>query len=105
MTSFALPGGFLLAAVIACATPSTATAQTPLPHDTALAIYFADEQGVTKPYLFYDANLPFQMSMCEARLDYLTKQYYRMTRSNPDFKGKTAVRSACVRIEGFDFGS
>lgn len=80
-----------------------ALAVTALPHDTAVAIYFADESGNTKPYLFYDLKQPFQMSVCEARLDYLTKMFYRMTRTNPDFEGKTAVRSACVRIEGFDY--
>jgi hypothetical protein len=84
---------------------SASVSQSALPRDTAVAIYFADESGETKPRLFYDLNAPFQRSDCEARLEYLTKMFYRMTRANPDFKGKTAVRSACVRIEGFDYDS
>ena len=93
------------ALVLSLAMPIVVQAATPLPRDTAVAIWFADEAGNTKPYLFYDANAPFQMSVCKARLEYLTKMFYRMTRKNPDFKGKKAVKSECVRIDGFDYGS
>lgn len=99
-----LSGAMGAAICLAMMTPA-AHGATALPHDTAVAIYFTDGNGETKPYLFYDLNQPFQMSVCQARLDYLTKMFYRMTRKNPDFEGKTAVRSACVRIEGFDYGS
>jgi hypothetical protein len=70
-----------------------------------VAIYFVEADGSTKPYLFHDLNAPLPRWSCEARLDYLTKMFYRMSRSNPDLKGKKAARSACVRVEGFDFGS
>lgn len=98
-----LIGRALAASTLLMASP--ALSASPLPRDTAVAIYFTDEAGNTKPYLFYDVDAPFQMSLCKARLDYLTKKFYRITRSNPDFKGKTAVSSACVRIDGFDYGS
>jgi hypothetical protein len=70
-----------------------------------VAIYFQEADGSTKPYLFHDLNNPLPRWSCEARLDYLTKMFYRMSRSNPDLKGKKAVRSSCERVEGFDFGS
>lgn len=70
-----------------------------------VAIYFANEDGTTKPYLFHDLNAPMPRWSCEARLDYLTKMFYRMSRSNPELKGKKAVRSACERVQGFDFGN
>ncbi|MCS6759978.1 MAG: hypothetical protein MO852_14330 [Candidatus Devosia euplotis] len=70
-----------------------------------VAIYFQEADGSTKPYLFHDLNNPLLRWYCEARLDYLTKKLYRMSRSNPDLKGKKAVRSDCARVEGFDFGS
>lgn len=70
-----------------------------------VAIYFEETDGTAKPYLFHDLNNPLLRWSCEARLDYLTKMFYRMSRSNPDLKGKKAVRSACVRVEGFDFSS
>jgi hypothetical protein len=90
-------------AVAAALTPSPVFADQN--EATAVAIYFVEADGSTKPYLFYDINAPFPRWSCEARLDYLTKKFYTMSRSNPDLKGKTAVRSACVRIEGFDFES
>lgn len=70
-----------------------------------VAIYFEEADGSVKPYLFHDVNNPLLRWSCEARLDYLTKMFYRMSRSNPDLKSKKAVRSACVAVEGFDFGS
>ena len=69
-----------------------------------VAIYFEEADGSTKPFLFHDLNNPLPRWSCEARLDYLTKVFYRMSRSNPDLKGKKAVRSDCARVEGFDFG-
>ena len=78
---------------------------TPLPFDAALVIYFADESGKVEPHRFYDGTRPFQMSMCKARLEYLTKMFYRMTRKDPSVKGKTAVRSACERVKALDLGS
>ncbi len=68
-----------------------------------VAIYFDNGDGTTKPFLFHDLNAPLPRWSCEARLDYLTKMYYRMSRSNPELKGKKAVRSACARVQGFDF--
>ena len=41
---------------------------------------------------------PLPRWSCDARLDYLTKMFFRMTRQNPDLKDKTAVRSACVPV-------
>ena len=70
-----------------------------------VAIYFQEADGSTKPYLFHDPNNPLPRWSCEARLDYLTKMFYRMSRSNSDLKGKKAVRSSCERVAGFDFGS
>jgi len=90
-------------AVAGLMTPSVAMADQN--EVVAVAIYFVEADGTTKPYLFHDLNNPMPRWSCEPRLDYLTKKFYRMTRSNPDLKGKTAVRSACVRLEGFDYGA
>jgi hypothetical protein len=65
---------------------------------TAVAIYFVEADGSAKPYYFHDLNAPLPRWSCEARLDYLTKMFYRMSRSNPDLKDKQAVRSACVPV-------
>ncbi len=64
----------------------------------AVAIWFVEEDGSTKPYYFHDINSPLPRWSCEARLDYLTKMFFRMTRDNPDLKNKQAVRSACVPV-------
>ena len=69
---------------------------------TAIAIWFVEADGSAKPYYFYDINAPFPRWSCEARLDYLTRKFFRMTRSNPDLKDKTAVRSACVAVRDID---
>jgi len=66
--------------------------------ETAVAIWFIEADGSEKPYYFYDINAPFMRWSCEARLDYLTRMFYRMTRSNPDLKAKKAARSACVPL-------
>lgn len=64
----------------------------------AVAIWFVEEDGSTKPYYFHDLNAALPRWSCEARLDYLTKMFFRMTRDNPDLKNKQAVRSACVPV-------
>ena len=65
---------------------------------TAVAIWFVETDGSTKPYYFHDPAQPLPRWSCDARLDYLTKMFFRMTRQNPDLKDKTAVRSACVPV-------
>lgn len=65
---------------------------------TAVAIWFIEDDGSAKPYYFHDLNNPLPRWLCDATLEHLTKKFYRMTRSNPDFKGKKAVRSACVPV-------
>ena len=89
----------VLAALIAAATLfASQAAKADQNAETAVAIWFVEADGSEKPYYFYDINAPFPRWSCEARLDYLTKMFYRMTRSNPDLKDKKAVRSACVPI-------
>ena len=80
--------------------PSATQAATPIPYDAVLVIYFADANGKLEPHRFYDGDHPFQMSMCKARLDYLTKMFYRATRKDPSVKGKKAVKSACEYVNG-----
>ena len=87
--------------VIASATPAIADQNEVV----GVAIYFEEPDGSAKPYLFHDANNPMPRWSCEARLDHLTKMFYRMSRTNPDLKGKAAVRSACVSVAAFDFDS
>lgn len=65
---------------------------------TAVAIWFVEADGSTKPYYFHDLADPMPRWSCVARLDYLTKKFFRMSRSNPILKGKKAVRSACVAV-------
>ncbi|MBJ3786870.1 hypothetical protein [Devosia sediminis] len=69
---------------------------------TAVAIWFVEEDGSTKPYYFHDPANPMPRWSCEPRLDYLTKMFFRMTRQNPDLKDKTAVRSACVPVSSIE---
>lgn len=64
----------------------------------AVAIWFAEADGSAKPYYFHDLNNPLPRWSCEARLDYLTKMFFRMSRENPDLKNKQAVRSACFPV-------
>ena len=68
----------------------------------AVAIWFVEADGSTKPYYFHDLNNPLPRWSCEARLDYLTKMFFRMTRSNPDLKDKQAVKSDCVAVSAID---
>ena len=98
-----LPGLALAGLMIAAGMPGVALGDQN--EVVGVAIYFQEADGSTKPFLFHDLNRPLLRWSCEARLDYLTKMFYRMSRSNPDLKGKKAVRSACVRVEGFDFDS
>jgi hypothetical protein len=65
---------------------------------TAVAIWFVEADGSAKPYYFHDPSHPMPRWSCDARLDYLTKKFFRMTRSNPDLKDKKAVKSACVAV-------
>lgn len=85
-----------LAFVLAAAPLTTARADQN--EATAVAIWFAEADGTAKPYYFHDLNNPLPRWSCDARLDYLTKMFYRMSRSNPDLKNKKAVRSACVPV-------
>lgn len=84
-------------ALVLAAAPLT-TARADQNEATAVAIWFAEADGTAKPYYFHDLNNPLPRWSCDARLDYLTKMFYRMTRSNPDLKNKKAVRSACVPV-------
>lgn len=68
----------------------------------AVAIWFVEADGSTKPYYFHDLNNPLPRWSCEARLDYLTKKFFRMTRSNPDLKDKQAVKSDCIAVSAID---
>ena len=88
----------LVAAMLLPSAVSAAPKVTPLPYDAVLVIYFAGSDGKLEPHRFYDGDHPFQMSMCKARLDYLTKVFYRATRKDPSVKGKKAVRSACEYV-------
>lgn len=65
---------------------------------TAVAIWFVEADGSAKPYYFHDLRNPLPRWSCDARLDYLTKMFFRMSRTNPDLKGKKAVKSACVPV-------
>ena len=82
--------------VIALASPAAVRADQN--EATAFAIWFVEADGSTKPYYFHDPAKPLPRWSCDARLDYLTKMFFRMTRTNPDLKDKTAVRSACVPV-------
>lgn len=89
---------FLLALCLALLVLAPASASANQNEAVAVAIWFVEDDGSTKPYYFHDLNNPLPRWSCEARLDYLTKQFYRMTRSNPDLKKKQAVRSDCVPV-------
>ena len=69
---------------------------------TAVAIWFVEADGSAKPYYFHDPSNPLPRWSCDARLDYLTKKFFRMTRSNPDLKNKKAVKSACVAVRNIE---
>ena len=88
---------FVGTALVLAALPLT-VARADQNEATAVAIWFAGADGSAKPYYFHDLNNPLPRWSCDARLDYLTKMFYRMSRSNPDLKNKKAVRSACVPV-------
>ncbi len=89
----------LATALIGLGLPSAASADQN--EAVAVAIYFTEADGSAKPYYFHDINNPLPRWSCEARLEYLTKMFYRSSRSNPDLKGKQATRSACVALTDF----
>jgi hypothetical protein len=89
--------GMVLALVLALA-GSPLAARADQNEATAVAIWFVEADGSAKPYYFHDPNAPLPRWSCAARLDYLTRMFFRMTRSNPDLKDKQAVRSACVAV-------
>jgi hypothetical protein len=97
MAKRGIPAGVVVAAVIAVTTLAPA-ALADQNEATAVAIWFVETDGSTKPYYFHDPAQPLPRWSCDARLDYLTKMFFRMTRQNPDLKDKTAVRSACVPV-------
>ena len=71
--------------------------------EVAVAIYFQGADGKIEPELFHDAKAPLLRWSCEARLDYLTKKFYRTIRSNVELRAKLedkqAVRSSCVKLD------
>ena len=90
---------FVMAGMLVALTAMvTAPARADQNEATAVAIWFVEADGSTKPYYFHDPAKPLPRWSCDARLDYLTKMFFRMTRQNPDLKDKTAVRSACVPV-------
>lgn len=88
---------FVGLAIVLAGLPLTA-ARADQNEATAVAIWFTEADGTAKPYYFHDLNNPLPRWSCDARLDYLTRMFYRMSRSNPDLKNKKAVRSACVPV-------
>lgn len=95
-------GSRALALALALSALPVATAKADQNEATAVAIWFVEADGSTKPYYFHDPANPMPRWSCVPRLDYLTKMFFRMTRSNPDLKDKTAVRSACVPVSDID---
>ena len=79
--------------------------------DVALTLVEREEQpagadGKVKPTLFRDQDGDMDKASCNARLEYLTKKFYRMVRNNlHEFDGMKLVKSACVDVDTFDFGS
>jgi hypothetical protein len=68
-----------------------------------VAMHFADEEGKVTPTLFTGAEGTMDSAVCKARLDYLTKKFYRMVRANlPEFDGQKLVKSECVQASAFD---
>ncbi|MBK1794689.1 hypothetical protein JHL21_09255 [Devosia sp. WQ 349] len=87
-----------VALVMLGAASSVTAAQADQNEAVAVAIWFVEADGTSKPYYFHDLNNPLPRWSCEARLDYLTKLHFRNTRSNPDLKNKQATRSSCVPV-------
>ena len=93
----------LLAAIaLMAATSASALADS----GYGVGMYFADANGNIKPTLFSDQNGNMDKAVCVARLEYLTKKFYRMVRNNMhEFEGMKLVKSECAKVDNFDFGS
>jgi hypothetical protein len=85
----------------------TGMATTPvLASGYGVGMYFADASGKIKPTLFSEPGNLMDLAVCKARLDYLTKKFYRMVRKNMhEFDGMKLVKSECARVDTFDYGS
>ena len=71
-----------------------------------IGMYFADADGKVTPTLFSEPNGTMDLASCRARLEYLTKKFYRMVRNNMhEFDGMKLVKSECAKVDNFDFGS
>jgi hypothetical protein len=71
-----------------------------------VGMYFADANGKVTPTLFSDQNGTMDLAVCKARLEYLTKKFYRMVRNNMhEFDDMKLVKSECAKVDNFDFGS
>ncbi len=94
----------ILAAVTLVA--GSALAAPALATGYGVGMYFAGADGKVKPTLFRDQDGDMDKASCNARLKYLTKKFYRMVRNNlHEFDGMKLVKSACVDVDTFDFGS
>ena len=68
-----------------------------------VAMHFADAEGTVTPALFTGQEGTMDSAVCEARLEYLTKKFYRMVRNNlHEFDGMKLVKSECVKASTFD---
>ena len=68
-----------------------------------VAMHFADAEGSVTPSLFTGQEGTMDSAVCEARLEYLTKKFYRMVRNNlHEFDGMKLVKSECVKASTFD---
>jgi hypothetical protein len=67
---------------------------------------FQAEDGSLQPAFFIEPEGSSTLALCKARLEYLTKKFYRMVRNNlPEFDGMKLVKSECATAENFDLGS
>ena len=65
--------------------------------DTAIAIYFAEGDGLSKPYYFSLSGELTQMVICKASFDSQKSRILTALRNHPDFKQRTPVAAACTR--------
>lgn len=65
--------------------------------DTAIAIQFAEGDGVSQPYLFSLNGELTQMVLCKVSFDIHKSQILTALRRHPDFRQRTPVSAACVR--------
>jgi hypothetical protein len=92
-----LTAGLLVAGM--AATPALASGY-------GVGMYFADAAGKIKPTLFSEPGNLMDLAVCKARLEYLTKKFYRMVRKNMhEFDGMKLVKSECAKVDTFDYGS